>query len=254
MLNEETKRKLRLMNIGEYIEAIELQQQDPQMLALPFSDRFQQLTDSVYQQKYNEKVHRLIKAAKLRFPKADIHDIYYHEKRPVNRNTINELGTCRFVEDNRSVVLQGYTSSGKTYLGSAIAKEACRHLFRTRYIRLPDLLMEYADKSYDSGGRERILKKYTAFKVLVLDEWLISDLSKEEIGFLFELSERRFDTTATIFCTLYRKEDWVKRLGGGAYAESIAERYTHNIIRIETGDMNMREIYSHRNERSPATD
>jgi len=250
MLSEETKRKLRLMNIGEFIEGIELQQQDPQTLALPFDDRFQQLADSVYQQKYNDKVHRLIKAAKLRFPKADIHDIYYHEKRPINRNTVNELGTCRFVEDNQSVVLQGYTSSGKTYLGSAIAKEACRHLYRTRYIRLPDLLMEYADKSFNPGGRERVLKKYATFKVLVLDEWLISDLSKEELEFLFELSERRFDTTTTIFCTLYRKEDWVTRLGGGAYAESIAERYAHNIVRIETGDMNMREIYAHRHERS----
>lgn len=232
MMNEETRRKLRLMNIGEFIEAIELQQQDPQTLALPFDERFQQLTDSVYQQKYNDKVHRLIKASNLRFPKADIHDIYYHEKRQLNRNTVNELGSCRFVEENQSVILQGYTSSGKTYLGCAIAREACRHLHRTRYVRLPDLLMEYADKSYIPGGREKVLHKYTAFKVLVLDEWLISDLSKEELEFIFELSERRFDATSTIFCTLYRKEDWIKRLGGGAYAESIAERYAHNTIRI----------------------
>ena len=61
MLNEETRRKLRLMNIGEFIDAIEEQQQDPQTIALPFEERFQQLTDSVYQQKYNDKVHRLIK-------------------------------------------------------------------------------------------------------------------------------------------------------------------------------------------------
>ena len=32
MLNEETKRKLRLMNIGEFIEAIEMQSHDQQTL------------------------------------------------------------------------------------------------------------------------------------------------------------------------------------------------------------------------------
>ena len=56
ILNEETRRKLRLMNIGEFVEAIELQQQDLLTVSLPFDDRFQRLVDSVYQQKYNEKV------------------------------------------------------------------------------------------------------------------------------------------------------------------------------------------------------
>ena len=82
--------------------------------------------------------------------------------------------------------------------------------------------------------------KYAAFKVLVLDEWLIPDLSKGYIEFIFDLSERRFDTTSTIFCTLYKQEEWVKRLGGGAYAESIVERFAYNVTWIETGHVNMR--------------
>ena len=77
MLNDETRRKLRILNVGEFIEELEIQQQDPQTLALPFDDRFQLLTDGVYQRKYNDKVRRLIKNAKFRLPKADIHDILY---------------------------------------------------------------------------------------------------------------------------------------------------------------------------------
>ena len=88
MVNDETRRKLRLMNIGEFVEELEIQQQDPQTLALPFDDRFQMLTDNVYQRKYNDKVQRLIKNAKLRLPKADIHDILYIDKRPLNRGII----------------------------------------------------------------------------------------------------------------------------------------------------------------------
>ena len=49
MLNDETKRKLRLMNIGEFISAVDLQEDDPQLLALPFSERFQMAVDHVYQ-------------------------------------------------------------------------------------------------------------------------------------------------------------------------------------------------------------
>ena len=156
-----------------------------------------------------------------------------------------DLASCRFVDNCSSIVLQGYTSSGKTFLGCALAKEACRQIHRVRYIRLPELLSEYADKSFVPGGRTKVLNKYAAFKVLVLDEWLIPDLSKEDIEFIFELSERRFDTASTIFCTLYKQEEWVKRLGGGAYAESIVERFAYNVTWIETGDVNMRQIFSH---------
>ena len=243
MINEETKRKLRLLNIGEFIESYEEQAQDMQALALSFDDRFQMMVDTVYQRKYNDKVAGLIKRAKLRLPKADVHDVFYSEQRPINCGVIDEVASGKYIDNCESIILQGYTSSGKTYLGCAFAKEACRQLHRTRYIRVPDLLTEYNDRSVMPGGKEKILRKYSGFKVLVLDEWLLDDLSRDEVGFLFELSERRFDTTSTIFCTLYSTEEWVKRLGSGAYAESIVERYDHNSICIETGSMNMRDIF-----------
>lgn len=241
MLNDETKRKLRLMNIGEFIEELEIQQHDPQTIALPFDDRFQFLTDSVYQRKYNDKVKRLVKGAKLRLPKADIHDIMYIEKRPINRGIIADLASGRYIDEYRSIVFQGFPSSGKTYLGCAMAREACRHLHKTRYIRLPDLLEEYAEKSVLPGGKTKVLNKYSAYEVLVLDEWLMPELSKEDVEFLLELTERRFDSASTIFCTLYKQEDWIKRLRGGTYAESIVERFAHNTTWIETGDINMRQ-------------
>lgn len=37
--------------------------------------------------------------------------------------------------------------------------------------------------------------------------------------------ERRSDTTSTIFCTQYRKDDWIKRLGNGVQEEAIVDRY-----------------------------
>ena len=48
MLNEETKRKLRELNIGELITAIEFQQQDPTTVSLSFDERMQRLVDYLY--------------------------------------------------------------------------------------------------------------------------------------------------------------------------------------------------------------
>lgn len=81
--------------------------------------------------------------------------------------------------------------------------------------------------------------------MLVLDKWLIPELSKADVEFLLELTEWRFDSTSTIFCTLYKREDWVKRLRRGTYAESIVERFAHNTSWVEIGDVNMRQYLSH---------
>ena len=249
MLNEETKRKLRLLNLGPVIEIVDQQDSDVQTVGLSFDQRFQQVVDYLFQDKYDEKVKRLIRSAHFRF-KADMHNIYYSPQRRINREVMNELATCNYIAANKNVILQGYTSSGKTYLACALGKEACRQHYRTRYIRIPDLFEEVHDKAAEVNGRNKLLKKYASYDVLILDEWLMTDLNKVDVSFLFELSERRFDKHSTIFCTLYKKEEWVPRLGRGTFAESIYERYAaHDSIIVDTGDMNMRAIFKNGEKR-----
>ena len=57
--------------------------------------------------------------------------------------------------------------------------------------------------------------------LLVIDEWLVSDMFDSELNFLFELFECRSNTTSTIFCTQYRQEDWVTRLNESVQAVSL---------------------------------
>ena len=102
------------------------------------------LVDYLYQEKYNCKIQRLIKTAKFRFPQADRQSLYF-DGRTLNHEAVTELMTCQYVHSKHSIVLQGYTGSGKTFLACALGKEACRQQIKTRYIRLPDLLMEDGD-------------------------------------------------------------------------------------------------------------
>ena len=243
MINDETKRKLRELNMSEIITALEFQQSEPATVSLSFDERMQRLTDYVYQEKYNGKIQRLIKAAKLRFPQADIHNIYY-DGRQLDRNLLSELFICQYIEHHQSIILQGPTGSGKTFLSCVFGKQACLRQTKTRYIRFPDLLMEYGDASLVQGQQKKLLARYGKIPLLIIDEWLVSDVSDSELYFLFELMERRSDTTSTIFCTQYRKDDWIKRMGEGIQAEAIVDRYSYSAYWIETGIMNMREYCS----------
>lgn len=141
----------------------------------------------------------------------------------------------------QNVVFQGFTGSGKSYLGSALAKQACTMRIRAHYIRMPDLEEAWIQAADKPQGQAKFLKKYAAYTLLVIDEWLLDAPSQQMRSMLLELLERRYDTTSTVFCTQYAKKDWHQRLGSGVHADAIMDRIVHNTIWIETGEYNMRE-------------
>lgn len=226
MLSEETMRKLREMNFGELVEALDLQENQSEYMNLTFDERMNIAVDYTYSAKFNAKVHRLISAAKFRIADAALVNVYY-KKRGLDRGLILMLGNCGFIEKNQPVVFNGFTGSGKSYLVCAIGRQARMQGFRTRYIRTPNLMQLLSEASLDVHGRAKFLKKFSGYRLLILDKWLLNDMTETEQHFIFELIERRYDCTSTIFCTQYKREDWHRRLGGGIHAGAIMDRVVH---------------------------
>lgn len=148
------------------------------------------------------------------------------------------------MRNNASLVLNGLIGSGKTFLVCALGKAASRQLYRVRYIRIPELL-DLRDQAVAEGRDiSKLVTKFSNFHLLILDEWLMNPLSDEDVRFIFELTEKRYDCHSTIFCTQYKISNWHTRLGGGTLADVILDRIVHNSIRIDTGSINMREHFS----------
>ena len=166
MLNDETRRKLLELGLPEIVTAIDIQNGDINYSALSFDERIQHITDYVYQEKFNQRVKRLIKQSRFRIA-ADVNSIYYAD-RGFTRDDILRISDCSFINKHTSVIIHGPTGSGKTYLGCAIGKEACKQRIKTKYIRMPDLLMEYDELSIIQKGKQKILKKYSGYDLLIL--------------------------------------------------------------------------------------
>ncbi len=59
--------------------------------------------------------------------------------------------------------------------------------------------------------------------------------------FMLKLTERRYDNSSTIYCSQYGVEDWRRRMGAGAHAESVMGRIVHNAVRIQMEEVNVRK-------------
>ena len=239
-IDTETKRKLREMGVAALVDAFDIQD-DTLTLGMVFEERVKLAVDDAHATFTHAKVEGLIRRAGLRYPNADLRRVDMLEQRGLDRGVIAQLGTCQFISRQMNVVFQGFTGSGKSYLGSALAKQACQHRYRAHYIRMPDLEEAWVHAEDKPQGQAKLLKKYAAYTLLIIDEWLLDSPNDSMRSMLLELLERRYDTTSTVFCTQYAKKDWHQRLGSGVHADAIMDRIVHNTIWVETGNYNMRE-------------
>jgi DNA replication protein DnaC len=240
VINPETKRKARELNWHGFDDIADQIDNDASFAGLSFDEKMTLVVDHIYSENTRRKIDSLIKSCKLRIPNADIVNIDY-DGRPLSKNLINELATCQFVKQAKDIVIEGFTGTGKSYLACALAKQACKNGLKSHYVRMPDMFA-YREERMSAGWNERkVLKHYASYKVLVLDEWLVDEVNSDQLHFLMELTELRYDNASTIYCSQYPTDVWHKRLGSGIRAEAIMDRIVHNAFTIEMGVVNMRE-------------
>ena len=243
MINDESIRKLRELNLPEMVEILHQQQDDVAYDMMPFDERMQYIIDYVYQLKQDAKINRLVRTARFRYPTADIHSVHY-EKRGIDRGLLLQLGSCAFVKCMHNVAFSGPTGVGTTWLACALGKQACKSGYRVKYYRMPDLLEEFLLQESKVGGRRKLVKKLQRCELLIIDEWMSSALDDVQVSFVFELVESRYQNGSTIFCTQFSPEEWLDRLGGGPQADAITDRIVHSTIFYDSGELNMRETLS----------
>ncbi len=250
MTIQSTIDKLIEMRLTSMADSFITQKDDPKMKDISFEDRFGMLVDVEYSNRKSNSLKRLIRNAEFDQPEAYIGDIDYVSGRKLNRNLIERLGTCEYITEHRNIFITGATGSGKTYMACAFGMEACKQRYKTKYVRLPELLMEL-EMSRNDGSYVKVQKKYANPVLLIIDEWLLLKPTESEQHDILELLHHRRKRSSTIFCSQYEDEGWYDQLGGddSPMAEAILDRikydaYKINIVPVNpSNNRSMREVY-----------
>lgn len=242
-MNEQTLTKLIEMKLSGMAESYKEQAANKEFQKMAFEDRFSLLVDLEYARRKSNKLQRLIKAATFLNSNACIEDLEYHEDRRLNKELILKLASCTYILDGHNIILKGPTGSGKSFLATAFGVSACRQFFNVKYIRLPELLDELSlAKLAADGSYRKSIKKYTKVDLLILDEWLLTDLTTDEAAILLEITEARHKVGSTIFCSQIDPSGWHLKLGNETIAEAILDRIIHDSYQILLdGEVSMRE-------------
>lgn len=227
MLTNETASKLHEMHMSAMAAAFSAQLNDPQFRDLSFEDRFSLLVDAEWSSRKSNRLRRLIRNAGYSIPGACIENIAYTSERQLDKSYILRLASCAYIGQAHNVVILGATGTGKTYLACALGNAANRNFYATKYIRLPDLLVEIALARGDGTYRE-LMRKYKKYQLLILDEWLLYPLKESEARDLLELIEARSQVASTLFCSQFDIPGWHELLYDPTLADAICDRIIYN--------------------------
>ncbi len=231
MLTSPTFDKLRDLNLMGMSRAYQEQMERADYQALGFDDRLGLLVDEEMQDRENRRLHRYLKAARLR-DQARFEDIDFHAPRSLDRSLIRELTEARWVDAHQNVLVIGATGVGKTYIACALAEAAIRKGHPALYLRFPRMIDELSVARVD-GRLSRLLATWARIEVLLLDDFTMQPLTGPQSADLLEVIEDRSQRRSTIVTSQMPVKQWHEALGDATIADAILDRLVHNAHRIE---------------------
>ena len=231
MLDHNTAAKLKQMKMSVMSSAFRDQLDGSKFSELSFEERVGLMVDAEYTSRRNNRLKRLMRQAGFAEPEACLEDIEYHPDRELDKALITRLSTCNYIEERHNIIIMGAAGGGKTYIANAFGVTAARSFIPVKYVRLPELLGELAIARLD-GTYRKVVKPYKTVKLLIIDEWLLSQIQDADAKELLEITEARYKRASTIYCSQYDIGGWHTQLGGGPIADAICDRIVHDSYKI----------------------
>ena len=139
---------------------------------------------------------------------------------------IKELISGQYITKARNVIFLGRSGTGKTHLATALGMEACSQGIRTRFVTgcaLANELIEARDEKVLS----RVIKRYTGYGLLIVDELGYVPFSKDGAQLLFQALAERHERKSVIITTNLGFGDWTQIFGDPTLTAALLDRITH---------------------------
>ncbi len=178
-------------------------------------------------------LQRRIKNSKLRKFKF-MTDFDWQWPTKIDREHVEDLYTCDFVEEPANVIIVGTNGLGKTMIAKNLGYKAILKGSTVRFITASALLNDLAAQETSSALMRRF-KYYVRPDILIIDEVGYLATSSEHAELLFEVITQRYERKSIIVTTNKKFEDWNQVFPNASCIVTMIDRLIHKseVITIE---------------------
>ena len=234
----ETISKMRQMRLLGMARAFQLTMESGKNENFTPDEMVTHLVESEWDERYNRKLDRSIKAARFRY-RSSVEPIDYSENR-VNKNQVLRLVECDFIKRSENIIITGSTGIGKGFLASAIGHQACSMGYRVLYQHSTKLFAKLKLAKAD-GSYMKELAKIERQHLLIIDDFGLQTLDAQSRSALMEVIEDRHGKSATIITSQVPVNKWHDIIGEQTIADAILDRIVHDAHRIEMKGESLRK-------------
>lgn len=239
MINADTLAKLRSFHVPGFIQALADQQESTAYKDLSFDERLSLLIESEHTRRVSQRIAHKLKAAEL-MTQATIDQVDFSITRGVSRTTFLDLAAGDWIRKAHHLVITGPTGSGKTFIASALANNACRRSLSVRYMRahewLGEMLIARSQATY-----HKLRTKLSKLNLIIVDEWLREPLPTAHAREFLDLFDDRYRKASCLIISQLPVADWHSQIQDPTLADAILDRLVHDSIRIELVGESMRK-------------
>ncbi len=198
---------------------------------LSFSEGLQILLHSEMEERQNNRFDRLLKAAKFRY-QASVPEINFDPSRGLDKGLLTELTSCQYIEKGEAVLITGATGSGKSFLASALGHQACVNGYKVMYFNTQKFMIRLKMARLE-GNVLNYFDKLAKSPLLILDDFGLTHLEKQQQFDLMEIMEDRHGRASTIIASQLPVASWYDVISDATIADAILDRLIHTSHRFE---------------------
>lgn len=239
MLNVEALHKLRSFRVPGFIQALVEQRESTTYHDLSFEERLSLLIEAEHTRRTTQRIARKLKAADL-LSQATIDQVDFSTSRGLSKIAFLELAAGTWISQAHHLVITGPTGSGKTFIASALATNACRRSLSVKYMRthewLGDLLLARSKGTY-----AKLRTQISKLNLIIIDEWLREPLSATHAREFLDLFDDRYRKASCLIISQLPVSDWHAQIQDPTMADAILDRIVHDSLRLELHGESMRK-------------
>ena len=214
-------KQLKLPTFASYTDI--LRQSQPNA---DFSDLLLDLLMAETAARQENQNRRRLKAAGFPYQKS-LDDFDFSQLNPsVSPIFLQELASCKFIDERKNIVMIGNPGRGKTHTSIAIGLKACLLGYRVLFKNAGTLSTELAEArdAYQLGRIERQLEKTD---LLILDELSYMSFNKYESELLFKVISDRSERSSNIVTTNLPFSRWTELFENTTMVSALVDRLTY---------------------------